>query len=228
MKDFPFVELNINKVIKILVSSDVVLYFALGLFSPIFAIYVIERIEGGTIAAVGIAATMYWVARILTTVPLSRFMDKTDGEKDELYFMVVGTLITGVIFITYTFATKIWHVYALQFIFGIANSMIVPAWRIVFTNHLDRGRTGYYWSIEDIGVGVSIAISAFLGAIIAEKFGFNVVLYVVGGLSFVAAVVLTLLRKHTYTMGEIRRLAKERRSLRPALKGHSSKVHGSK
>jgi MFS family permease len=226
--DIPKLDLDINKVIKILVASDFVLYFALGLLTPIYAIFVTEQIEGGTLAVVGMATTMYWVARLLTTVPLSKLMDKTDGEKDEFYFMIIGTLLTALIFITYTFASKVWHVYALQFTFGVINSMIVPAWRIVFTNHIDRDKTGYYWSVEDIGIGLSVAASAYIGALVAEKFGFNVVLYSVAGLSVISAIVLTFLRKYTYTFKELRRLAKERKHLRPALKGHQSSDHSSK
>ena len=221
-------DLNINKVIRILVASDFVLYFAFGLFSPIYAIFITRQIEGGTLAVVGMATTMYWVARLLTTVPLSKLMDKTDGEKDEFYFMIIGTLLTAVVFISYTFASKVWHVYALQFTFGVINSMVVPAWRIVFTNHLDRDKTGYYWSVEDIGIGLAVATSAYIGALAAEKFGFNVVLYVVASLSVVSALVLILLRKYTYTFKELRRLAKERRHLRPTLKGHQSSDHSAK
>ncbi len=226
--DLPKLDLDINKVIRILVASDFVLYFAIGLFTPIFAIFITKQIEGGTIAVVGLATTMYWIARLITTVPLSKLMDKTDGEKDEFYFMIIGTLLTALIFLSYTFASKVWHVYALQFTFGIINSMVVPAWRIVFTNHLDRDKTGYYWSVEDIGIGLAVATSAYAGALVAEKFGFNVLLYAVASFSVVSAMVLTFLRKYTYTFKELRRLAKERRHLRPTLKGHQSSDHSAK
>lgn len=221
----PKLDLDINRVIRILVASDFVLFFAVGLFTPIFAIFITEQIRGGTLAVVGMATTMYWIARLLTTVPLSKLMDKTDGEEDEFYFMVIGTLLTAVIFILYTVASEVWHVYALQFSFGVLNSMIVPAWRIMFTNHIDREKTGYYWSVEDIGIGLAVAVSAYAGALAAEKFGFNVVLYVVAGLSIVSAFVLTFLRRYTYTFKELRRLAKERKRLRPAIKGSQSGDH---
>ncbi len=221
--------LDINKVIRVLVASDFVLYFAFGLFAPIFAIFITEQIEGGTLAVVGMATTMYWIARLLTTVPLSKLMDKTDGEKDEFYFMIIGTLLTAVIYVTYTFASEVWHVYALQFLFGAINSMIVPAWRIVFTNHIDRDKTGYYWSVEDIGVGIAIAASAYVGALAAEKFGFNAVLYAVASLAVVSAFVLTLLRKYTYTFKELKRLSKERKELlRPSLKKSELRDHSPK
>jgi len=222
-------DLNINKVIRILVASDFVLYFAFGLFSPIYAIFITRQIEGGTLAVVGMATTMYWVARLLTTVPLSKLMDKTDGEKDEFYFMIVGGLLTAAIYVTYTFASEVWHIYTLQFLFGAINSMIVPAWRIIFTNHLDRDKTGYYWSIEDIGVGIAIAASAYVGALAAEKFGFNAVLYTVAALSVASSLILILLKKYTYTFRELKRLAKERKELlRPSLKKSEIRDHSSK
>lgn len=219
-------QLNINKVIQILILSDVVLFFAVGLFTPILAIYITNDIEGGSLTAVGTAVALYWVGRLVTTVPLSRFMDRTDGEKDEYYFMVIGTLITAVIFILFAASTKVWHIYALQLVFGMVNSMVVPAWRIMFTNHLDRERTGYYWSMEDVGLGVAIASSAFFGAILAQKFGFDFVLYIVAGLAVISSFVMATLKKYTYSFKELKRLSKERREFRPLTK-HKAKNHTS-
>lgn len=224
----PHIDLDINKVVRILVGSDVVLYFGIGLFAPVFAIYITRQIENGTIAAVGIATSVYWVARMLTAIPLSKFMDKTDGENDEFYFLVIGTALFAAIFIAYTFASRVWHVYVLQAIYGVVNSMIIPAWRIVFTNHLDQEKIGYYWSVEDIGLGLAIAGSASLGALMVERFGFDTVLYLVAAISLLSSFILMYLRKHTYTLKELRRLAKERKKLRPLLKSRQSSDHGSK
>ncbi|HEY4484290.1 MAG TPA: hypothetical protein VI978_01035, partial [Candidatus Paceibacterota bacterium] len=83
----------VNRVIKKLVLSDLSLNFAFGLLSPIFAIFILQNIEGSTLKVVGLATTFYWIARTLTTVPLSKFMDRTDGERDEFYFMIIGSFM---------------------------------------------------------------------------------------------------------------------------------------
>ena len=149
-----------------------------------------RNIDGSTLKVVGAATACYWLARILSTVPLSRFMDRTDGERDEFYFIIAGTAIVATVPIMLIFAREPWHIYMIQFIFGLANSMAVPGWRILFTDHIDRGQTGYEWSLEDIGIGVAVGASAYLGSLLADKFGFVTVFVLLAGLGYTAALLL--------------------------------------
>jgi MFS family permease len=128
----------INRVIRFLITYDFIVNFAFGLMSPIFAVFLLKNITGGTLKVIGTATMCYWIARIISTVPLSKFMDKTDGERDEFYFMILGSLIIASVPVAYLYMSLPWHLYVIQFIYGLANSMAVPAWRILFTDHLDR------------------------------------------------------------------------------------------
>jgi len=134
----------VSRVIRHLVMSDFVLNFAFGLLSPIFAVFILKNIQGGDLKVIGLATTFYWIARTATTVPLSRFMDRTNGERDEFYFIVGGSFIMSSVPLFYLFASLPWHIYLIELLLGLANSMAVPAWRILFTDHIDRGRTGFY------------------------------------------------------------------------------------
>jgi MFS family permease len=200
------------------------LSFAFGLLAPIFAVFVLKNIKGGSLEVIGLATTFYWIARTASTVPLSRFMDRTNGERDEFYFVVAGTFIMSSVPLFYLFASLSWHIYLIQFILGLANSMAVPAWRILFTDHIDRGRTGYEWSLDDIAIGTSIAISAYLGSILASKFGFRVVFILLAILGYLATLVLSRLYSEAKTLAQIRRegrlkiLELKRKTLTPPLK----------
>lgn len=202
--------LAINKIVGVLIVSDFVLFFAFGLMAPIFAVFIQRDIQGGTLEVIGLATTIYWLIRALTAVPLSRYMDKTDGEKDEYYFLLVGSFILAVVPFFYAAAAKPWHVYLLQAIYGLSHSMAVPAWRIIFTNHLDRGKTGFEWSVEDVGVGTAIAFSAYAGAFIADRFGFDTLFYVVGILGLIGTFVLIPLSKNMLTLREMRKMHRQK------------------
>jgi len=195
----------VNRVIKTLVASDFILYFAFGLLGPIFAVFILQKVPGSSLKVIGLATTFYWVARTLSTVPLSRFMDKTDGERDEFYFVVAGSFIISSIPLFYLLINASWHLYLIQFIYGLANSMAVPAWRILFTDHIDNGKTGFEWSLEDVGVGIAAASSAFLGSILADKFGFTLVLVLLSSLGYLATFILTFLYKEAKTLAEIKK-----------------------
>lgn len=198
---------GINRVIRYLIAYDFVLNFAFGLLAPIFAVFVLQNVEGAktNLKIIGIATACYWLARILTTVPLSRFMDKTDGERDEFYFIIVGTLIISTVPILLIFAKVPWHLYLIQFIHGLANSMAVPGWRILFTDHIDKQKVGYEWSMDDIGVGIAVGSSAYLGSLLADKFGFIPVLVLLSGLGYVSALLLIPLSPDFKTLRQLRR-----------------------
>ncbi len=198
----------VNRVIRHLVVSDFVLNFAFGLLAPIFAVFVLKKIDGGSLRVIGLATACYWIARTATTVPISRFLDKTDGERDEFYFSIIGSFIISSIPLFYLIARLPWHIYLIQFVLGLANSMAVPSWRILFTDHIDRGKTGFEWSLEDIAIGFSVGISAYLGSVLAEKFGFNIVFISLSVLSYLATIVLIPIGKDAPTLAQIKRQKK--------------------
>ncbi len=195
----------INRVIKHLVVSDFIFNFAFGLMAPIFAIFILKNVAGSSLRVIGLATTCYWIARTLSTVPLSRFMDKTDGERDEYYFSIIGSFLIASVPLFYLLIRLPWHLYLIQFVYGLANSLAVPAWRILFTDHIDKGRTGFEWSLEDIAIGISVGLSAFLGSIVAEKFGFRVVLVMISIFGYLATLVLIPLHREAKTLAEIKK-----------------------
>lgn len=164
---------TVNKIIKTLIISDFFLFFAVGLLAPIFAVFIIENITN-KLEVIGYAVACYWVTRVIMVIPLSRLMDKLKGEYDEFYFMIAGTFLISAIPLFYIFSSEPWHIYLLQILDGIAYTMAAPAWRIIFTNHIDRHIVGFEWSLEDVGIGIATALSAAIGAQIADKFGFNI------------------------------------------------------
>ena len=193
----------INRVIRHLVISDFFINFAFGLLAPIFAVFILQNIEGGSLKVIGLATAFYWISRTATTVPLSRFMDRTNGERDEYYFMIVGSFLMSSLPLFYILVSLPWHVYLIQFLMGLANSMAVPAWRILFTDHIDRGRTGYEWSLEDIAIGLSVGASAYLGTILADRFGFEIIFILLAILGYLAtAIFLIPLKNEAKTIAQ--------------------------
>lgn len=186
---------NINKMIRALIISDFFVFFSVGLLAPIFAVFILNNIEN-KIEVIGYAVSIYWLTRVITVIPFSRLMDKMTGEVDEYYFMIIGTLIFSCIPLFYIFSTQAWHIYLLQIISGLANSMAVPAWRILFTNNVDGRIVGFEWSLEDVGVGVATALSATLGAFIANRFGFNTLFIVISIFGLTGTLILLSLAQN--------------------------------
>ena len=122
----------VNRVIKRLVISDFIFNFAFGLLGPIFAIFILRNVPGSSLRVIGLATTFYWISRTLSTVPLSRFMDKTDGERDEYYFSLAGSFIIASVPLFYLLISAPWHLYLIQLVYGLAASIAGPAPRGFF------------------------------------------------------------------------------------------------
>jgi MFS family permease len=211
---FKILKSNVNFIVRILVLSDFFLFFSIGLLSPIYAVFILDRIEGATLEIVGFATAVYWASRVISVIPLSRLMDRIKGEKDEYYLMILGTLVISALPLAYLFVSQVWQVYAIQVVNAVAFSLVIPAWRVIFTKNMDKDRVGFEWSLDDVGVGLATAIAAALGSMIAGRMGFEYLFIFIFLVGFSSILVLLLLYQGE---GSFREWLKSRRD------GHAKK-----
>ena len=179
----------INKVIRVLVIGDVMFFSAFGLIGPIFAIFVTNQIAGATIATVGFAATINLLTKALAQMPVARYIDRHKGEKDDFFFMVVGSTLISIVPFIYLFIETPLHLYMAQVILGIGGALTNPGWFAIFTRHIDKGKEGTEWTLENVGIGLVSAGAAALGGIMAERLGFSNLFLIVGILSLVGLII---------------------------------------
>lgn len=188
---------KLNQVILIIVIADFVLITAFGLLSPIFSIFVSQQIRMGTVAAVGFAITIYWVVKSILQLFVARLIDKNHGEIDDFYFMIAGGVLSAVSASLYYFSTEVWHVYALQFILGIGDAMLVPPFYAIFTRHIDKGKEGFEWALySSFSLGAGSAFGGALGGILGTAVGFRAMFPLAGALAFMATIMLIFLRPY--------------------------------
>ena len=181
-----------KSVIIFLIISDILILSAFGLINPIFGIFLKEGITGGSIAAAGIASTIFFLVKSVIQLPLSYYIDK---KRNKLGFLFFGTLIVVLVPLFYAFSPNIKFIFISQAVYGIGAAMAYPAWFSLFTMHLDRKHRGLEWSIWSTGVGIGIAITGYTGAKIAELWGFKNLFFVVSAVSFVGMLVLFFISK---------------------------------
>src|SRR3989344_3824954 len=179
----------VNKIIRVLVLGDIMFFSAFGLIGPIFAVFITNQITGATIATVGFAATINLLTRALLQMPIARYIDKHKGEKDDFLFMVVGSTLISIVPFAYLFVTLPIHLYLAQVILGIGGALTNPGWFAIFTRHIDKGKEGTEWTLENVSIGLVSAGAAALGGIMAERFGFHNLFLIVGILSLIGLVV---------------------------------------
>ena len=164
---------SINKVIKILVLSDFFLLAAWGLVTPILAIFITDKIQGGNVVVAGMAIGIYWLSKSLIQIPIGRYLDNNQGEKDDYYFLIFGTFLASLTPLGFIFANLPWHMYALQLIHALGMAMAIPAWGGMFTRHIDKGKEAMTWGIESSSLGIATGTAGIVGGILASKVGFT-------------------------------------------------------
>jgi len=186
---------SINKVVKVMVFSDLVLSSGWGLIGPILAIYIVGNIQGGNVKVAGIAMGVYWLGKSILQMPIAHYLDENHGEKDDYYALVVGTFLASLTPIGFIFAALPWHIYILQGVHALGMAMAIPSWSAIFTRHIEKQKEAFCWSLDSSSIGLGAGVAAILGGAIAEIFGFVPLFVGVSVLGIIATSLFLLIRK---------------------------------
>ena len=188
------IHLRPNKVIKFLILSDLSFWAGYGFISPVFAIFIVDRIVDGSAFVAGTAAAVYWITKSLLRVPIGAFLDTCPSERDDYFTLVAGLFIAALVPFGYILAKTPFHVYLLQGIQGLGMAMMLSGWTPIFTRHIDRGRESTEWGLDAMSAGLGMGIAGAVGGWAVSAFGFVPVFVVVGILGIIGALLLFGLR----------------------------------
>lgn len=180
-----------NKTIKLLIFSDIFVLTGLGLISPILAIFIKDNLIGGSITSVGIAAMIF----VSIKATLQLLFAKIFNPRDRFWMVILGTFLVACAPFIYIFSTFVWHLYIAQAVYGLGAAFAYPAFLSLFTTNLTKGHEGFEWSIYSSCVGIGAAIAAFVGANIAQHFGFRTTFLITGIMAVIGGMILLDLEK---------------------------------
>lgn len=184
---------SLNKIIKYLLLSDLVFFSAWGLISPIFAIFLIKSIIGGTAFVAGMAAGVHLIVRSLLRIPFGVLADK--GQKISYSLMFWGLLISAIIPIGYIYSTTPMHIYILQAVLGAALAMSTAGWTCLFARHIDKGKESTEFGYDAVAVGIGPGITGILGGAAVTYFSFNSVFIAVTLIGLVGVLLLLFIKQ---------------------------------
>lgn len=181
-----------NHTIKLLMISDIFVLTGFGLIDPILAIFIKENLVNGTIFAAGLASTLFLLAKCFVQLPFSKYVDRYDHK---VKWLIVGTFLISIVPFIYIFANNIQHIYIAQIIHGVASGLAFPSWLGLWSTNLDKKHESFEWSLYSTLTGIGTAITAAVGAIIAEFVGFKYTFIMVGLMSLIGCFILFALQK---------------------------------
>jgi len=186
---------RVGRLIKFFIISDLILLSGWGLIQPVFAIFITTSIVGATVVTVGIVAAIYWLTKAAFQLPIALLIDKKKGDKDDFAVLVSGLVLTGLSAFAFIFISQIWHLYLVQMVHAIGIAMYAPAWKSIFSHHLDKGHSAWDWSLDGAGWSLAAGITGLLSGYLVIWLGFPIIFAITGFLSLVAAFVIFLTPK---------------------------------
>jgi MFS family permease len=184
------VNVRVGRLVKYFVISDFFLLAGWGFIDPVFSVFIVQRVVGGTLATVGIAAGIYWILKSALQIPIANYLDRTPGEHDDFVALIGGLLLVGVSAIAMCWVTQIWELYVIHAVHAIAFALYFASWPTIFSRHLDKDRISFDWSLDSTAAGIGSGVTGVLGGLIAARWGYDWVFVMAGILAFVAAFVL--------------------------------------
>lgn len=168
-----FFLIKMNPVIRYLIIADIVGYGAAGLLGPIFAIFVVDFIQGGSVEVAGVAAGIYLLTKSIFQIPAAAIVDKICGDRDDFWFLVGGMTVVSLIPLAYLFVDTPLQLYIAQFVLGAATAFTFPSFMALFTRYIEKNKEGTVWGVYFTLVDVSSAATAAIGGVLAATIGFE-------------------------------------------------------
>ena len=166
------INIKVGRLVKYFVISDFFLLAGWGLIDPVFSVFIIQRVVGGTLLTVGIAAAIYWILRSVLQIPIARQLDRVPGEHDDFMALVGGLLLIGLSAIAMCWVTTVWELYAIHAVHAVAFALYYASWPTIFSRHLDKDSIALDWSLDSAVSGIGAGVTGFLGGVIAGTLGF--------------------------------------------------------
>ncbi|MFH1559401.1 MAG: MFS transporter [Patescibacteria group bacterium] len=187
---------KINVVIRVLTISDVLIIGSFGLINPIFAIFITQTIQNGSVEVAGVASGVYLLTKSIFQIPFALFFDKIKGERDDFWAMFFGSMLYSLIPIAYLFISTPGQLYLVQFVYGIFSALIVPSWFAIFTRHIDKNYEGVEWGVYQTLTSFAGGGTALLGGVLASELGFAPLFISISFLSLVGSLFLLFIYKN--------------------------------
>jgi MFS family permease len=186
-------KIQLNKIAKYLILSDLIFYSGWGLISPIFAVFILKSIVDGNAFVIGMAAGINLVSRSLLRIPFGIKADK--NKRTSYLFMFWGLLLASLVPLGYIFSTSAIQIYILQAFLGAMLAMSTAGWTCLFSTHMDKGKESTEWGVDAVAVGIGPGIASIIGGAAVTYISFNWVFILVSFLGIIGTLILILVKK---------------------------------
>ena len=157
-----------HKQLKLLLVMETFFVLALGMFGPIYAIFV-QKI-GGDILDVGTAWSIYMIISGVGIYIMGKVYDKLKRDK---LFIILGYFLVSASYLGYYFVSNVAQLFFIQVITGLSSVICVPAMYSFYSKYVDKRRFASEWAAWDSLYRILQGVMALVGAFLAKVYGFK-------------------------------------------------------
>lgn len=176
-----------NKALKIIFLANIIFSFAGALFAPLYAIFV-QQITTNIIH-IGASLSVFSFTTALLTFIFCRFGDRF---KEKEFLLILGFVFRSIAWIYYIFVRDVWQIYFIHLILAFGEALGTPAFRVLFSFHLDKDRQFKEWGSYISFSLVISGIASFLGAVLVKNFGFKPLFVSMSVLAIISSLIVYL------------------------------------
>jgi len=187
---------KLNPITKNLLILNILNITGWAFVNPIFAVFVLNRIEGATVKTVGLCYFFYWLIKATLQLFISDYLDRVKGEADDFFALLIGQFLNTLVPIFLMFSHNVLEVFIIFMIYGIGDAMGVPSWNSLFTRHINPRRISFEWALNSTGFNLGSAFAILIGSSLVYIFGFPFVFFIVFLCQLIGLVLLFLIRGH--------------------------------
>lgn len=185
-----------GRVLRAMTLNDITYWGADAFIFVIYALYVVNNVEGGSATHVGISIFAYYFVRAILSIPVGQFFDKHLGHLDELYGLAFTSFMAGVVYISMSQVGELWFVYAAMITMGFVSAVNLTSWKVLFYGNVAKDEYGQTIGIYTTATSIIYALTAALGGVIGDFLGFDKVLLFGGIVAFVGGFIPLMIREH--------------------------------
>lgn len=178
--------LKINTVVKAFIFAEMLLWSGWNFIMPVFAIYV-AKLPNGSVEKAASSVSVYLVARVISGLISGKYLSGKRN-RHKLFVTVLGMSLLGLTYIGMAFSKNVNEIIFFYGLAGLALGIASPAKNSLFSDNLKKDKATFTWSILEGGVFLSMALTAALGGVIAQRFGFQILFFIAAILNFTALI----------------------------------------
>lgn len=176
--------------LKIILITNSLVILAGALLGPIYAIYVEEI--GGDILTVGSTYAIFSIVAGTVIIFLGKIEDKIKNKKR----LVIGAyFLLALGFFGYLLVKSPMHLFLIQIIIGIGQAIYIPALDVLYDKNIESRKAAYQWGLWEGIYYIIGGVAAFIGAWVANIYGFSILFIFMGILCVMSAIGMIILPK---------------------------------